>query len=187
MTEKTKRNANIFLGFAFLIGLCACENDRLEGHYAKDPVISFYKVVARYNTSYGDTVFNPMIIQNYSGEKEIFVFVGEFNRSDGKPCPANGEELVFTIESSKGEHETYHLDSPLPNWMDWADNITPYLKFIYPVLTDNIKQNNSILEIHNESDTLYAYYNSYWHGNLVKATLLYPPAQDTTGRVRGIP
>lgn len=152
---------------------CMNDGDRLEGHSARDPNIDFYKAVARFDTTYQDTFYSPLIIDNYRGEKEIYLIVGEYNRSDGKPCPAKGKDLLLTIESSKGEYETYYLNSSLPTWLQWQDNITPYIKIIYPILTNTIIQNNGIIEINNEQDTIFAYYNSYWHNNPVQAKLIH--------------
>lgn len=163
----------------YLIFFSSCikkPTDPLENKYAKDPEISFKKVYSFLDTTImKDTIYYASTIHQYSNEKKILILVGEYNRSDGKPCPGSGKDLYFTIKSNHGEKEIFSLNTPYPNWLDSQDNITLYLKYIYPKITDEIIKGNNIVEINIKSDTLIAYYRSYWHDHLVTDSLFYNP------------
>jgi hypothetical protein len=154
---------------------CNYLDDPLNGKYANDPEISFNKIFAYYNSAINDTVYYSRIIHNYNKEEKLLVIAGEYNRSDGKPSPASGKDLFFTIKSAHGDEEVLSLDTPQPNWMDSMDNITLYLRYIYPKLSSNPQNSNGIVEIYNISDTLTLYYRSYWHNHLVIDRIFYNP------------
>ncbi len=160
-----------------LHSIMSCSDNPLDGKHAKDPEISFNKVFAVYDSTFNDTVYYSRIIHNYQNEEKLLIIAGEYNRSDGKPCPASGKDLFFTVKSVNGEEEVFSLDTPEPNWSQSADNITHYFKYIYPVVTNTIQKHNGIVEIYNASDTLTLYYRSYWHNHLVTDSLFYNPKQ----------
>ncbi len=161
----------------FLYSIMSCSDSPLDGKYAKDPEISFNKVFVVFDSTFNDTVYYSRIIHNYQNEERLLVIAGEYNRSDGKPCPASGKDLFFTVKSVHGEEEVFFLDTPEPDWSQSADNITHYFKYIYPEVTNTVLKHNGIVEIYSASDTLIMYYRSYWHNNLVTDSLFYNPKQ----------
>ncbi|RMD90300.1 MAG: hypothetical protein D6813_09330 [Calditrichaeota bacterium] len=150
-------------------------SDPLDGHYAKDPLISFQKVQMVYIPALNDSVPEFPIIHSYNGEREIFVTVSEYHRSDGKPVPVEGKDLYVQLESVHGEREIFSLDSPPPDQIRWSDAITPFFKFLSPQVHNTITPMNNILEFNSQGDTVTVYYSSYWHGHVVSTQITYNP------------
>lgn len=161
-----KKRTFFYLLLLLLSSCSTTENepeDRLEGYFASDPLIGFSK--------YEEQIQYLRPIDTLFRTDTLVLVVSEFNRSDLKPCPAKGYELQFIIESQGGDKEYYTL-SDNSAWILHSDNITPYIKFL-PFVFRNPVKNNQIFEINNAGDVIVATYRSYWHGHVVKDTLIY--------------
>ncbi len=146
------------------------EGDRLEGYWASDPECCFYQKVDYYLDDFG-WVRIPKISDTLNVNDTLVLSIGEYNRSDLKPCPQKGSEALFYIYTVKGDAELFFLDSKL-HWFSCTDNLTLYEKQL-PYRVGKVKRNNDLLDIAETGDTIIAVYNSYWHNHEVRDTILY--------------
>ncbi|MCU7495856.1 MAG: hypothetical protein HF314_05245 [Ignavibacteria bacterium] len=168
--------AKHFILFSLLLLFNSCnmvENeDRLEGFYARDPIVHFSKY---YLTKFHGITFPEISrINTLHSNDTLAFFVAEFNRADCKPCPAQGSELSFEVETLKGDREKFYLDDDT-GWLQHADNITPYLKILKYRLYNPERSipvaHNHTVEVSRGGDKIIATYRSYWHGHVAKDTL----------------
>lgn len=164
----------LLLGLVFLFSSCnTVENeDRLEGYFAKDPIVGFRRFYMK--TYRGVTYPDLQNIATLESPDSLAFLAVEFNRADGKPCPAKGSDLSFTVETTGGDKEKFYLDD-YSGWIEHADNITPYLKILKYTFyhSGNVipAKNNQIIDINAGGDKIIASYRSYWHQHEVKDTL----------------
>lgn len=164
----------LLLCLVLIFGSCNTvdNEDRLEGYFARDPMVGFQRYYLK--TYRGVTYPDLLGINTLEPPDTLAFYVGEFNRADGKPCPAKGSELFFTVETMGGDREKFYLDD-YSGWIERADNITPYLKILKYAFSHsgNIipAKNNQIIEINAGGDKIIATYRSYWHQHVVKDTL----------------
>lgn len=166
-----------FLFFCLVLLFSSCNTvdneDRLEGYFAKDPIVNFKRYYLK--TYRGVTYPELQNIATIESPDTLAFLAVEFNRADGKPCPAKGSELSFTIETMGGDKEKFYLDD-YSDWIELADNVTPYLKILKYTFyhSGNVipAKNNQIIEINEGGDKIIATYWSYWHQHVVKDTLI---------------
>lgn len=171
-----------YLMFFIIIIFSACslftENeDRLEGYFAKDPLIGFDRYYLKdfylHDSTYYGKIPSFRSIDTLHNEDTIFVSITEFNRSDGKPSPQDGSLFSVKITTISGDIEIFKLDSST-DFLIWADNMTPYIKFLnYQITAERPHLFNGRIEINSRGDKITAEYASYWHGHIVNNTLIY--------------
>ncbi|MGE5457078.1 MAG: hypothetical protein ACM3RX_01855 [Methanococcaceae archaeon] len=146
--------------------------DRLEGYFARDPGIHFYRYYLM--TAQGITFPQMRMIDTLHSNDTLAFIVSEYNRADGKPFPAKGSDLYFEIETLSGDREKFYLDD-YAGWFIHTDDHTPYFKSLTYSLYNSQKfipvKNNQRIEINKGGDKVIATYSSYWHGHVVKDTL----------------
>ena len=167
----------IITGITFLLTISvyfSCDNneDRLDGYRVRDPIIGFGKYYLTYDSNYDLYVYTIKDIDSLSTKDTVFIGVTEFNRSDGKPCPAKGLELTILLKTESGDQEIYSLDSEINLW--YPDNVTGYTK-ILPLKYSQYYPYNGMLEINPKGDKIYAEYYSWWNNHLATDKLYFQP------------
>ena len=152
---------------------CNYNENGLEGYSVRDPLIGFTKYYLTYNTNYNLYVYTSKGIDSVSVNDTVFISVSEFNRSDGKPCPAKGTELTILLKTKSGDCEIFRLDSELN--LRYPDNITGYAKILPLSYSSEYYPFNGKLEINSKGDKIVAEYHSWWNGHLVTDTLYFQP------------
>ena len=172
-----KTNYLVIIPFLFLFFLsCNVNNnddDQLDGYTIRDPIIGFAKYYLVYDKKFNLYVYTTKVIDSLSMKDTVFISVTEFNRSDGKPCPAKGSELTILLKTKSGDYETFKLDSELN--LRYPDNVTGYAKILPIKYTAQHYPFNGILEINTIGDGIYAEYHSWWNGDVVNDTLFFQP------------
>ncbi len=171
-----------YLMLLIVMSLSACsllfENeDRLEGYFALDPLIGFAKYYVKdfylHDSTYYGKVPSFRSVDTLHNGDTVFVSITEFNRSDGKASPQNGSNFSVKITTLYGDEEIFNLDSST-DFLSWAGNMTPYIKFLnYQITSERPRLFNGTIEINSKGDKITAEYASYWHGHIVKKTLIY--------------
>lgn len=166
----------ISVKFLIIISLfisCDDNEDKLDGYSVRDPKIAFTKYYYTYNSNYDLYVYTIKEIDSLSVKDTVFIGVTEFNRSDGKPCPAKGSELTILLKTESGDLEIYSLDSELNLW--YPDNVTGYTKILPIKYSSYYYPLNNKLEINPTEDKIYAEYHSWWNDHLATDTLYFQP------------
>lgn len=162
--------------FLITIFLCfSCDNneDRLDGYTVKDPLMRYYKYYLVYNSNFDMYVYTIKGIDSLSIKDTVFIGVVEFNRSDGKPCPAKGSEITILIKTESGDYENFRLDSELN--LRYPDNVTGYNKILPIKYSSDIYPFDGILEVNPIGDKIYAEYHSWWNDHPVTSRLNFQP------------
>lgn len=163
----------LYILFFLFIG-CSTELEyehRLEGKFAYDPEIGFTKVYSRYFEYSKHWGLDIKLVDTMKTTDTIFIAVSEYNRSDGKACPAKGMDLRITLVTKGGDYEEFPLDTEF-SFLTSSDAVTSYQK-LFPKKFESPHKYNGILEIDSTDDIIVAIYNSYWHGHEVRDTVYY--------------
>jgi len=166
------------ISFLVLLLLIACNapnqyEERLDGHSAKNPTINFSKHFLKDFPNIGKyRVFRN--IDTLHSTDSILVTAAEYHRSDGKPAPLEGSRLYITIKTSQGDKEVLNLGSDR-SFLQWPDNVILYSTFVNHQFNSNeqFKKRNGMIEFVSENEKIIAEYSSYWHGHIVRDTLIY--------------
>lgn len=165
-------------GITFLLLILeffSCDNneDRLDGYRVRDPIIGFGKYYLVYNYNFNLYVYTFKDIDSLSERDTVFIGVTEFNRSDGKPCPAKGSELTILLKTESGDQEIFRLDSELN--LRYPDNVTGYTKILPIKFQSQDYPFNGIIEINPAGDKIYAEYHSWWNNHSAVDTVYFKP------------
>lgn len=165
----------ILIAFVAAISACVTDphEDRLDGNEAYPPTLRFYRIDSVYSESADEWVPSLREMPQYENYPQIVVVVGEYPRSDGKLCPASGEDLSIELSTNGQDNEKIALNSNLAGQI-----LSPYTRSRYAGVIESVKslkptKNNGILEIHSGGDTITVQYRSWWDGHLVLDTLIY--------------
>ena len=144
---------SILLIIAFLLFLSACTSI-YEDEY--EPFIGIYYLIAP--GPYGSYETRPLY-DEYANERDLLICI-----SDSKAMlkGKSGDKLEFTIFTSSGESETFNLDGTDIVGFDHAPESPGYhyFKRIFPKSFPVPTQENGIIEINNNIDTIYFQYES---------------------------